>query len=433
MDERTADLAYTAGWAMIRRTPESTGRALFRRLADRSWRAHDESTRGLERNLRRLVGPGATDAQLRALSRAGMRSYMRYYYEMFRLPAMGEEYVLGRTRATGIEVLEQHVRSGRGVVAALPHMGNWDHAGAWIALRGTPLTTVAQRLRPESLFQRFTAYRESLGMEVLPLTGGSNTVGTLARRLREGGLVCLLADRDISGTGLEVDFFGERARVPAGPAALALNTGAALMPVSLWYDGPYWNIRVHDEIPVAGGATRAERVQATTQELVRVFEGAIAEHPEDWHMLQPVFSADHARAARGHGADGGVPPTPVAADRARVSRGATAETAAPPAADESTTRRRPGDGTAPRGTAQEGSGDSAVPKGGAQEGPGSGTALGSAGPESPDDGTAPNGGARRGPGDGTAPGARDGFTAANGVGAPQGSGARLPGRDERNG
>jgi KDO2-lipid IV(A) lauroyltransferase len=369
VDERTADLAYTAGWAMIRRTPERAGRALFQRLADRSWRAHDESTRGLERNLRRLVGPGATDAQLRALSRAGMRSYMRYYYEMFRLPAMSEEYVLGRTRVTGIEVLEEHVRSGRGVVAALPHMGNWDHAGAWIALRGTPLTTVAQRLRPESLFQRFTAYRESLGMEVLPLTGGSNTVGTLARRLREGGLVCLLADRDISGTGLEVDFFGERARVPAGPAALALNTGAALMPVSLWYDGPYWNIRVHDEIPVAGGATRAERVQATTQALVRVFEGAIAEHPEDWHMLQPVFSADHAR----------------------VSREATAETAVPAVTDESTT------------------------PGGAGEG------------------TVPGGAVREVPADGTAPGTRGGFPAENGVGAPQGSGARPPGRDERNG
>lgn len=391
MDERTADLAYTAGWAMIRRTPERAGRAVFQRLAERSWRAHDESTRGLERNLRRLVGPEATDAQLRALSRAGMRSYMRYYYEMFRLPAMSEEHVLGRTRATGIEVLEKHVRSGRGVVAALPHMGNWDHAGAWIALRGTPLTTVAQRLRPESLFQRFTAYRESLGMEVLPLTGGSGTVGTLARRLREGGLVCLLADRDISGTGLEVDFFGERARVPAGPAALALNTGAALMPVSLWYDGPYWNIRVHDEIPVAGGATRAERVQATTQELVRVFEGAIAEHPEDWHMLQPVFSADHERAdheradheradhqrpARAPGADGGLP-APAAADHARAACGEAAETAVPGVTD---------DGTAPQG-----------------------------------------------PGGGTVPGAKGGFPAANGVGAPQDSGERTPGRDERNG
>ncbi|GAA0974301.1 phosphatidylinositol mannoside acyltransferase [Nocardiopsis tropica] len=293
MDERWADLAYSAGWELVRRAPEGAGRAVFRHLADRSWRAHDGGTRGLERNLRRLLGPGATDARLRALSRAGMRSYMRYYYEMFRLPAMDERYILGRTRATGIEVLEKHIGSGRGVVAALPHMGNWDHAGAWITLRGTPLTTVAQRLSPESLFERFTAYRESLGMEVLPLTGGGNTVATLARRLRDGGLVCLLADRDIHGTGLEVDFFGERARVPSGPAALALNTGAALMPVSLWYDGPYWNIRVHDEIPVAEGPTRSARIQATAQELARVFEGAIAEHPEDWHMLQPVFSLDH--------------------------------------------------------------------------------------------------------------------------------------------
>lgn len=293
MDERTADLAYAAGWAMLRRSPDRVGRALFRQLADRSWRARDGGTRGLERNLRRLLGPGGTDAQLRALSKAGMRSYMRYFYEMFRLPAMGREYVLSHTRATGVDVLQEHVRAGRGVVAALPHMGNWDHAGAWITMQGTPLTTVAQRLDPESLFQRFTAYRGSLGMEVLPLTGGSATVGTLARRLREGGLVCLLADRDINGTGLEVDFFGEKARMPSGPAALALNTGAALMPVSLWYDGPYWNIRVHEEIPVAPGLSRTHRIHDTTQALARVFEGAIAEHPEDWHMLQTVFSADH--------------------------------------------------------------------------------------------------------------------------------------------
>lgn len=293
MDGRTADLAYAAGWAMLRRSPDRVGRALFRQLADRSWRAHDEGTRGLERNLCRLLGPGGSDAQLRALSKAGMRSYMRYFYEMFRLPAMGREYVLSHTRATGVDVLQEHVRAGRGVVAALPHMGNWDHAGAWITMQGTPLTTVAQRLNPESLFRRFTAYRESLGMEVLPLTGGSGTVGTLARRLREGGLVCLLADRDINGTGLEIDFFGEKARMPSGPAALALNTGAALMPVSLWYDGPYWNIRVHEEIPVAPGLSRTHRIHDTTQALARVFEGAVAEHPEDWHMLQTVFSADH--------------------------------------------------------------------------------------------------------------------------------------------
>ncbi|WP_306367049.1 phosphatidylinositol mannoside acyltransferase [Nocardiopsis sp. CC223A] len=293
MDERVAAAAYAAAWAAVGRAPENAGRAVFRRLADRSWRTHDEGTRGLERNLRRLVGPNATDAQLRALSRAGMRSYMRYFYEMFRLSAMPPERILGDTRATGVETLEKAIADGRGAVVALPHMGNWDHAGAWITLRGIPLTTVAQRVRPESLYRRFTAHRESLGMEVLPLTGGAaSTVGTLARRLRDGGLVCLLADRDINGTGVEVELFGEAVRVPTGPAALAMNTGAALLPVSLWYDGPHWCIRIHDEVPVAGGATRSERIRGTSQDLIRVFEGAIAEHPEDWHMLQPIFLSD---------------------------------------------------------------------------------------------------------------------------------------------
>ncbi|MFL1379071.1 MULTISPECIES: phosphatidylinositol mannoside acyltransferase [unclassified Nocardiopsis] len=303
MDERVAAAAYAAAWAAVGRAPESAGRAVFRRLADRSWRTHDEGTRGLERNLRRLVGPDATYARLRALSRAGMRSYMRYFYEMFRLSAMSPERILGDTRATGLEILEKAIADGRGAVVALPHMGNWDHAGAWITLRGIPLTTVAQRVRPESLYRRFTAHRESLGMEVLPLTGGgANTVGTLARRLRDGGLVCLLADRDINGTGVEVELFGETARVPTGPAALAMNTGAALLPVSLWYDGPYWGIRIHEEVPVAEGATRTERIRGTSQELIRVFEGAIAEHPEDWHMLQPIFlrdvEEDRARRSR---------------------------------------------------------------------------------------------------------------------------------------
>lgn len=292
--DRAVAAAYSLGWTLVRHLPERTGQWAFTRIADHAWRRRLGGVRQLEANLRRLLGPDATPAELRALSRASMRSYLRYWYELFRLPAMDRGELLARTRSSGIEALEAHLEAGRGVVAALPHMGNWDHAGAWIAARGTPLTTVAQRLRPESLYRRFTSYRESLGMEVLPLTGGGvNTVGVLARRLREGGLVCLLADRDIHGNGPEVDFFGEKARMPSGPAALALNTGAALMPVSLWYDGPYWNIRVHEELPVAEAPTRAQRVWETTQALARVFEGAIAEHPEDWHMLQPVFSSDH--------------------------------------------------------------------------------------------------------------------------------------------
>jgi len=153
-------------------------------------------------------------------------------------------------------------------------------------------TTVAERLKPESLARRFFAFREGLGFEVLPATGGVQRFGILAQRLRAGGLVCLPADRDITGGGIEVDFFGEKAHMMSGAAALALQTGAALMPVTLWFEGPLWGAHIHEEIPVPQEGTRREKVAAMTQEVARVFEAGIAEHPEDWHMLQRVFSAD---------------------------------------------------------------------------------------------------------------------------------------------
>jgi phosphatidylinositol dimannoside acyltransferase len=292
MGETLASLGYRAGWAALRWIPEAAGRRAFDLMADRAWRRRGAGVRRLEANLRRVLGADTTPARLRETSRAGMRSYLRYFYEAFRLPALGGARLRARTRCEGIEALEAHIAAGRGVVAALPHMGNWDHAGAWMCDRGVPLTTVAERLRPEGLYRRFVAFRESLGMEVLALTGEAGTFATLVRRLRAGRLVCLLADRDLTDSGVEVEFFGEAARFPAGPAALAVSTGAALMPVTLWYEGEQLRIRVHEELPVPSGGARSRRVQEATQSLARVFETAIAEHPEDWHMLQRVFSAD---------------------------------------------------------------------------------------------------------------------------------------------
>jgi len=151
---------------------------------------------------------------------------------------------------------------------------------------------VAERLRPESLYDRFVAFRERLGMEVLPHSAGASRFGVLAQRLRTGGLVALLCERDLTGSGIEVEFFGEPARIMGGPAALAEQTGAALMPVTLWYEGENWGAHIHQEIPVPGTGIRQENVAAMTQQLARVFEDGIARHPEDWHMLQKVFVAD---------------------------------------------------------------------------------------------------------------------------------------------
>jgi KDO2-lipid IV(A) lauroyltransferase len=223
-----------------------------------------------------------------------MHSYARYWLEVFRLQVIPTERIVGSTLSIGEEkALFDHLAAGRGVVVPLPHMGNWEQAGAWIVARGVgSVTTVAERLKPESVYLRFLAFREALGFEVLPATGGNSRFGVLAQRLRAGGLVCLLTDRDVTGGGIEVDFFGEKARMMAGPAALAIQTGAALIPATLWYEGDCWGVNVHPEIPVPDGGDRQEKAAAMTQEVARVFEAAITAHPADWHMLQRVFVAD---------------------------------------------------------------------------------------------------------------------------------------------
>jgi KDO2-lipid IV(A) lauroyltransferase len=288
-----ADYAYALGWSAVRHMPEPVAREIFMLIADRAWQRRGRGVRQLEKNLRRVVGDGPSEEELRELSRKGMRSYLRYWLESFRLPSMSRDRILSHMRITGIEALYKDVETGRGVIAALPHMGNWDHAGAWIALSGTPFTTVMERLKPESLYDRFVAYRAGLGMEVLPASGGDGDVfGTLADRLTDGRLVCLVADRDLTATGVEVDFFGRAAKMPAGPAALAVRTGAALRPVTLWYEGRDWCVRVHDEIRVPGEGGREDRIHAMTQSLAHTFAQGVAAHPEDWHMLQRVWVED---------------------------------------------------------------------------------------------------------------------------------------------
>ncbi|MGC0419605.1 phosphatidylinositol mannoside acyltransferase [Embleya sp. AB8] len=292
LGQRLADTGYALGWSVVKRLPEPVATGLFRRIADVAWRRRGDGVRRLEANLRRVLGPDATPEQVRAVSREGMRSYLRYYQEAFRLPVWDEATVLSRMECD-LTLLDECSARGKGVVFALPHMGNWDHAGAWITLKGYPFTTVAERLKPESLYRRFVDYRESLGMEVLPLTGGEgNTFGTLARRLREGRLLCLLSDRDLTAAGVPVDFFGEPTRMAAGPAALAVQTGAALIPVTLPWDGKVIRATLHPEIEVPAEGTRREKIALMTQQVADAYARAIARDPQDWHMLQPLWLAD---------------------------------------------------------------------------------------------------------------------------------------------
>jgi KDO2-lipid IV(A) lauroyltransferase len=224
-----------------------------------------------------------------------MRSYARYWMEVFRLQVISQKRILASTVSpgNGERAAFEAMAAGRGVVFALPHTGNWEVAGAWIIACGAgKFTTVAERLEPESVFLRFLAFRESLGFEVLPATGGNSRFGVLAQRLRAGGMVCLPADRDVTGGGIEVEFFGEKARMMGGPAALAVQTGAALLPAVLWFEDAGWGVRVFPEIPVPAEGSRRDKTVAMTQQMARAFEEGIAAHPEDWHMLQRVFVAD---------------------------------------------------------------------------------------------------------------------------------------------
>ncbi|MBV9025722.1 MAG: phosphatidylinositol mannoside acyltransferase [Streptomycetaceae bacterium] len=292
MKDQLHDALYRAGWAAVKRLPEPAANALGRKIADIAWRQRGKGVRRLESNLARVV-PDATPEQLSALAHAGMRSYLRYWMESFRLPAWSKERIRTGFDPKYLHYLEEGLAAGKGVILALPHMGNYDLAGAWVTTKlGVPFTTVAERLKPETLYDRFVAYRESLGMEVLPHTGGA-AFGTLARRLRSGGLVCLVADRDLSASGIEVRFFGDTARMPAGPAMLALQTGALLLPVTLWYDDTsILQGRVHPPIPLPQTGTRAEKAAMMTQAMADEFASGITEHPEHWHMLQRLWLAD---------------------------------------------------------------------------------------------------------------------------------------------
>ncbi|MEU0372425.1 phosphatidylinositol mannoside acyltransferase [Streptomyces sp. NPDC006283] len=292
MRDRLTDALYGLGWNAVKKLPEPAAAALGRTIADTAWKRRGKGVLRLESNLARVV-PDAGPERLAELSKAGMRSYMRYWMESFRLPTYSRERIARSVEIEEVHRLTDGLASGRGVILALPHLANWDLAGVWVTRTlGVPFTTVAERLRPESLYDRFVAYRESLGMEVLPHSGGA-AFGTLARRLRSGGLVCLVADRDLSASGVEVKYFGETARMPAGPALLAQQTGALLLPATLWYgEEPNLRGRIHAPVEVPETGTRAEKTSAMTQALADAYATGIAEHPEDWHMLQRLWLAD---------------------------------------------------------------------------------------------------------------------------------------------
>ena len=296
LKQRTTDeivyRAYATGWAIVKRMPERAAYRLFEIAADRVWARRGKSVTRLESNLARVLGPEADGARLREVSKQGMRNYLRYWCDAFRLETWSRRRIDETFLIEGKDLIDSAIASGTGVIIALPHMGNWDHAGAWGAGQYSGFTTVNERLKPERLFDRFIAYRESLGMTVLPLTGGQGTFMSLVRRVKSGGMVCLVTERDLTDKGVPVEFFGATTKLPAGAAALALATGAPILPTILWYDTGCQRAQIMPALRVPDGVGRTEKIASLCQQLADAFAEGIRAHPADWHMLQRLWLED---------------------------------------------------------------------------------------------------------------------------------------------
>lgn len=286
MKDNFSAYAYFAAWRIVRWLPERTAYRLAYAVADFLTKRKGKSVSRLRSNLQRTQ-PNMTELDLDLLVIDAMRSYMRYWCDTFRFPDWSPERVRETVTVTNEHLLLDAITAKTGVIVSLPHAGNWDHAGAYFCAKGIHLVTVAEHLKPEKLFIKFLGYRQAMGMEVLPLDG--RVMGTLAQRLGEGSLVALVADRDLSRSGITVNFFNGPSRMPAGPALLALKTGAPLITAFVSYTETGIHIDFNEvSLPTSG--SDEEKVPQIVQKMALQFEDGISVHPQDWHMLQRIWT-----------------------------------------------------------------------------------------------------------------------------------------------
>ena len=285
MKDNLSAYLYFAGWRIVRWLPEKTAYKVAYRVSDFLVKRNGKSVQRLRSNLARTQ-PEITALNLDLLVIEAMRSYMRYWCDTFRLPDWSDERIIQTVTVTNEHLLTDAIAAKTGVIVAVPHAGNWDHAGAYFCAKGIRLVTVAERLKPEKLFLKFLAYRQAIGMEVLPLDG--RVLNTLQDRLNEGALVALVSDRDLSRSGIEIEFFGGKARMPAGPALLALRTKAPLITAFVSYTDSGVHIEFRNVVLPSGG-DESSKVKEIVQMTAQYFEDGISKNPHDWHMLQRIW------------------------------------------------------------------------------------------------------------------------------------------------
>jgi lauroyl/myristoyl acyltransferase len=290
---------FRTGWALARWLPERAAYALVDTLAATAYARGGDDIDRLRANYA-AARPDLDPAALDALVAEGVRANLRYYYETFRLPAMSGADIDARVRVEGDAPVRAELAAGRPVICFLGHLGNWDLAGAWCCRTLGRVVTVAEVVKPERIYREFLDVRTSMGMRVIPLTEGVDTFAQVRRETTGPVVVPLLADRDMTGAGIDVDFVGRRTRMAIGPAALALTTGSLLVPVSIRHEprGAGWGIVITFHDPVAApppGPTR-RRILAMTQACADVIADEVRAHTADWHMFQRIFTDDRGES-----------------------------------------------------------------------------------------------------------------------------------------
>ena len=279
-------LLYLFAWKFIALIPENSAYKLADYVSDRIYKNNGKGIKRLRGNYGRVM-PEYSAQKLEELTKLGMRSYLRYWFDTFRLSKWSKNRIISTTQVIRENLLRDPIQSKQGCIVALPHAGNWDHAAAYFCSTGITLTAVVEKLKPEAIFKKFLAYRESIGIEAI--SHKEKTIPILTERLQAGKLIALVADRDMSRNGIEVNFFGKTSKMPSGPAILAIKTGAPLITAYVRYTSGGIEIIFDETLKPTNSGSEEEQIKIITQSMADNFAKRIKENPVDWHMLQRIW------------------------------------------------------------------------------------------------------------------------------------------------
>ena len=279
-------LLYLFAWKLIAVLPEKSAYKLADYVSDRIYKKNGKGIKRLRGNYGRVM-PEYSPQKLEELTKLGMRSYLRYWFDTFRLSKWSKNRIISTTQVIRENLLRDPIQSKQGCIVALPHAGNWDHAAAYFCSTGITLTAVVEKLKPEAIFKKFLAYRQSIGIEAI--SHKEKTIPILTQRLQAGKLIALVADRDMSRNGIEVNFFGKTSKMPSGPAILAIKTGAPLITAYVRYTSGGIEIIFDETLKPTNSGSEEEQIKIITQSMADNFAKRIKENPVDWHMLQRIW------------------------------------------------------------------------------------------------------------------------------------------------